>query len=85
MRERDESADCDQFILTENRYCEQPAEYHDEVRGQSYCEAHAQAWQRWRGAEDMTGMLTDEQVARDTEATHAEDDARRSRYYAGLE
>lgn len=47
---------CEQFILSENRYCDQPAVYHDEIRGQAYCEAHAAAWQKWRGAEDMTGM-----------------------------
>lgn len=56
--------DCEQYILTENRYCEQEAVYHDEIRGQAYCEEHAKAWQRWRGAEDMTGMSKAEEPTR---------------------
>jgi len=38
---------CEQFISTEGRYCEQPAEYHDDVRNKAYCAAHTAAWREF--------------------------------------
>jgi hypothetical protein len=62
LRLVDRDDKCEQFILPENRYCDQPAVYHDEIRGQAYCEEHAAAWAKWRGDETPSHMEMDDAV-----------------------